>query len=90
MGSLCCSILLHGRDGAASIASLVETALRFLDTYHAIQLFETVDGGGRGMEIAGGEEGTSRVMERTMESVGSAFGDIVAADLLGSPGRIGS
>jgi len=64
-----------------SIAILAETALRFLDTCHAIKLYETVEGDTPSEE----EDTASSVIKNAMESVESAFEDTAAAKLLGSP-----
>jgi len=55
-------------------------------------LYETVDNGGvDGLGGGGGngdeEDHSAKVIKNTMKSVGSAFGDSMAADLLGSPIR---
>lgn len=62
------------------MAQLAETALRFLDTCHAIKLYETVDGEGSMSD----DDSSSKAMKQAMKSVESAFGND-AAKLLGSP-----
>ncbi len=63
------------------MAQLAETALRFLDTCHAIKLYETVDGDGGSLSD---DDSPSKAMNHAMTHVESAFGDD-AAKLLGSP-----
>ena len=65
-----------------SMAQLAETALRFLDTCHAIKVYETVDGEGSFSD----DDSPSRVMKQAMKTVETAFGDDTAK-LLGSPLR---